>query len=160
MTADALANLLQARRTGRGRWQAKCPGHEDKSPSLSISEGRGGRVLAHCFAGCATAHVMKVLGLSMRDLYAGPPSSTAKARQLAREQARQFARQQAARRERGGLADRARKLTSVVEALADRLVCMSDEESGGAVIARLFHENVTRLREAEMALEGVHDHAH
>ena len=40
MTIDRLVALLDApRRTARG-WQARCPAHADKSPSLSIQEGR------------------------------------------------------------------------------------------------------------------------
>jgi hypothetical protein len=31
---------------------ARCPVHEDRSPSLSISAGKGGKVLVHCHAGC------------------------------------------------------------------------------------------------------------
>jgi putative DNA primase/helicase len=31
---------------------ARCPVHEDRSPSLSISAGKDGKVLVHCHAGC------------------------------------------------------------------------------------------------------------
>jgi hypothetical protein len=31
---------------------ARCPAHEDRSPSLSISAGEGGKVLVRCHAGC------------------------------------------------------------------------------------------------------------
>ncbi len=37
MTADAFAGLLQARRVGRDRWQARCPAHDDRHPSLAIT---------------------------------------------------------------------------------------------------------------------------
>ena len=69
MTAQALADLLHARRTGRGKWQGKCPAHRDRNPSLSISEGKDGRVLLNCHAGCATAEVLAAKGLNMADLY-------------------------------------------------------------------------------------------
>ena len=46
---DFLTRLDGVKRTGRG-WQAKCPAHDDRSPSLSIREGELG-VLLHCFAG-------------------------------------------------------------------------------------------------------------
>jgi hypothetical protein len=36
---------------GTGRWYAKCPAHDDKSPSLSIATGNDGRLLVKCFAG-------------------------------------------------------------------------------------------------------------
>ena len=43
MTANEFASLLNARRIGPGRWMAKCPGHPDRTPSLSIATGRDGR---------------------------------------------------------------------------------------------------------------------
>lgn len=71
-----LARLLGAlehqgcrcRRAGAG-WQAQCPAHEDRLPSLSLREGDDGRVLIHCFAGCESREVLRVLGLEFRDLY-------------------------------------------------------------------------------------------
>ena len=53
MTADTFAVLVEARRTGNGNWQARCPAHADRSPSLSIGVGSDGRILLHCLAGCA-----------------------------------------------------------------------------------------------------------
>ena len=53
MTASDFAALLNARRIGQGKWQGRCPAHADRSPSLSVAEGQDGRVLVHCFAGCA-----------------------------------------------------------------------------------------------------------
>jgi hypothetical protein len=35
-----------------GSWKACCPCHEDDKPSLSITDGDGGRPLLWCFAGC------------------------------------------------------------------------------------------------------------
>jgi len=42
---------------------ARCPAHEDRDPSLSISEGREGQPLVHCFAGCTYEAVVAALGL-------------------------------------------------------------------------------------------------
>lgn len=47
-----LSRFPNARRTGSG-WLTNCPAHEDRRPSLSISEGEDGKVLLHCFAGCS-----------------------------------------------------------------------------------------------------------
>jgi putative DNA primase/helicase len=55
-----------------GYYMAPCPAHEDPEPSLSIKEGRYGRALLHCFAGCETTEVVGALGLEMSDLF---PSS-------------------------------------------------------------------------------------
>lgn len=70
MSADALlARLDRARRTGDNRWVARCPAHDDKGPSLSVRELDDGRVLLHCFAGCATGDVLDAVGLSFDALF-------------------------------------------------------------------------------------------
>ena len=39
--------------TGSGnQYSARCPAHDDKRASLSISTGNDGRILLHCHAGC------------------------------------------------------------------------------------------------------------
>ena len=69
---DRLENV-----TGRcGKWTACCPAHEDKSPSLAITEAYD-RVLIHCFAGCETADVMAAIGLSLADLFYNKLSDSA-----------------------------------------------------------------------------------
>ena len=73
MTAPAMEKLRTLpgfRRAGKG-WEARCPGHEDRRASLSISLGDDGRVLLHCHAGCETAAVLAKLGLEERDLFNG-----------------------------------------------------------------------------------------
>jgi hypothetical protein len=52
-----------------GSWKALCPAHEDREPSLSVTEGDDGRALLKCFAGCATEDVVAELGLEMKDLF-------------------------------------------------------------------------------------------
>ncbi|WP_406255454.1 DUF3987 domain-containing protein [Streptomyces chartreusis] len=55
---------------GRGTaWQ--CVAHEDRAPSLSVTNGNKG-VLINCHAGCATEDVVAALGLSMTDLFDEP----------------------------------------------------------------------------------------
>lgn len=73
MTAEQVAEHLSARRAGNGRWQAKCPAHDDRSPSLSIKEGEAGRVLLRCWAGCELSAVLKAAGLTVASLFPGPP---------------------------------------------------------------------------------------
>jgi hypothetical protein len=58
--------------SGEGRWMAKCPAHADKHASLSIRELPDGRMLLHCFAGCATQDVLQAVGLDFGDLYEKP----------------------------------------------------------------------------------------
>ena len=59
MTAQQIAHELHGRRSGAG-WTAKCPAHEDKNPSLSITE-KDGRLLVHCFSGCPQTDVIEAL---------------------------------------------------------------------------------------------------
>lgn len=72
MSAEALLGRLDGvRRTGADRWIAKCSAHDDGRPSLGIRELDDGRVLVHCWAGCATADVLSAVGLDFDALY--PP---------------------------------------------------------------------------------------
>lgn len=69
MAIDALLSSLDAvRETGHGKYFARCPAHDDRSPSLTIKECGDGRVLVHCFAGCETEDVLSAVGLAFADL--------------------------------------------------------------------------------------------
>lgn len=65
-----LETVEGARKSGNG-WSAKCPAHEDRNPSLSITPGADGKVLLFCHAGCDFASIVKGLGLEEGDLF--PP---------------------------------------------------------------------------------------
>ena len=58
---------------GNGQFLARCPSHEDKSPSLSIKD-ESDRVLVHCFAGCEALDVVESIGLELSDLFEQPPA--------------------------------------------------------------------------------------
>jgi len=74
MSADILiAKLDKVKRRGKNSYQACCPAHNDKGPSLSIRETEDGRVLVHCFAGCSVHEVLSAVGLEISDLF--PPSA-------------------------------------------------------------------------------------
>ena len=45
------ARGCKPRRAGKG-YQARCPAHDDRTPSLTVSEGSDNRVLLTCHAGC------------------------------------------------------------------------------------------------------------
>jgi hypothetical protein len=57
-----------------GRYIARCPAHQDRSPSLTIRAEEDGRILLHCHAGCETAAVMGAVGLELKDLFPEPLS--------------------------------------------------------------------------------------
>jgi hypothetical protein len=64
-----LAKLERVRRTGHERWLARCPAHEDGSPSLSVRELEDGRTLVHCFASCSVGDVLAAIGLNYDSLF-------------------------------------------------------------------------------------------
>ena len=63
-----LERLSGVKQTAPSRWIARCPSHDDHSPSLSIHECDDGRVLVHCFAGCEIEDVLAAVGLSFSDV--------------------------------------------------------------------------------------------
>jgi putative DNA primase/helicase len=63
-----LARLDRVRRNGSG-WSARCPAHEDRIASLSVSEGDDGRALVHCHAGCALDTILAACELTAPDLF-------------------------------------------------------------------------------------------
>lgn len=62
-----LSRLDGVMRNGESRWMAKCPAHDDRSPSLSIKD-TGTRTLIHCFAGCEASDVLAAVGLTWQDI--------------------------------------------------------------------------------------------
>ncbi len=71
---DVLDRLQKVRRTGNG-WTARCPAHDDEHNSASIGQGRDGRILIKCHAGCEVEQVVAAAGLTMADLFLGEPSA-------------------------------------------------------------------------------------
>ena len=73
MTAPELLSQLEGVRSrGTGKWSARCPAHQDKTPSLSISEGERG-LLVKCWAGCTLDEITAALGIEIKDLFFDAP---------------------------------------------------------------------------------------
>lgn len=72
---NLLSRLDKVKRTGQGRYVARCPAHADKNPTLSIRELTDGRVLVHCFAGCSATEIVAAAGIDMSELF--PPRDDA-----------------------------------------------------------------------------------
>ena len=69
MYIDQILNKLdKVRKSGKG-YSARCPAHEDKNPSLLLSELPDGRILIKCLAGCSGQEILQNIGLSLSDLY-------------------------------------------------------------------------------------------
>lgn len=60
MTAETIAKALGGHRAGAS-WMARCPAHDDSSPSLAISAGSNGKALVRCHAGCDQSDVIAAL---------------------------------------------------------------------------------------------------
>jgi len=69
---DIISRLEFVRPTGKDSYIARCPSHQDSSPSLTIKDVGDGRTLVHCFAGCGANDVLAAIGLELHDLY--PPT--------------------------------------------------------------------------------------
>jgi 5S rRNA maturation endonuclease (ribonuclease M5) len=72
---EFLQRLDQVRRSGKG-WMARCPAHDDRTPSLSVNY-IDSKILVHCQARCTTEAVCAKLGIRMNELF-GPTKSNAK----------------------------------------------------------------------------------
>jgi hypothetical protein len=64
-----LARLERVKQTGPGQWIARCPAHQDKSPSMSVKQCDDGTILLHDFAGCSPSDILAAVGLELRDLF-------------------------------------------------------------------------------------------
>lgn len=75
-----LAKLDRPKKVRNG-WNSFCPVHPDgKQPALHVEEGREGRVILRCAAGCKTEEVVAALGLTMGDLFSKPDAAAPPAR--------------------------------------------------------------------------------
>ena len=63
-----LHQLEKVRHSGDDKATARCPAHEDKTPSLSITR-KSDRVLLHCFSGCELEAVVAAIDWTLPDLF-------------------------------------------------------------------------------------------
>ncbi len=68
---DLVLSTLDGVREVGDHWQAKCPAHNDKKPSLSIKDGERGIGLK-CWSGCTFAAIVEAMGLRASDLFHAP----------------------------------------------------------------------------------------
>src|SRR5262252_2456807 len=79
MTSREFLSRLDGVQKHNGYWMAQCPGHDDRTPSLKISDGADGRILLQDFGGCSTETVLAAKGLTMTDLFTGRASKNGRA---------------------------------------------------------------------------------
>ena len=59
-TVSKLSSLPKFKAVGKNKYVACCPAHDDKHPSLSITDAKD-KVLVHCFSGCSQTDVIDAL---------------------------------------------------------------------------------------------------
>jgi hypothetical protein len=133
---DTVTARLAERTGGTGRggdWP--CPAHDDRNPSLSVTNGDG-KVLLHCHAGCNVVDIVTALDLEVADLFDDKTTSQVEAVatydytdedgtllfQVVRYFPKRRARRTRARRprRRAGLAHRPRRLAAARSGRAPR----------------------------------------
>jgi len=73
MHIDELANLCDKPRRNRKGWIVCCPVHGEKNPSMDITIGRKGDIIANCFAcGANGMDLAEALGINKAELFAQP----------------------------------------------------------------------------------------
>src|SRR5262245_22451838 len=72
MTLDGFLSLLERVRRSANGWIARCPAHDDATPSLSVTVGEDARILVKCFAGCELQAIVGALGIGVADLFVAP----------------------------------------------------------------------------------------
>lgn len=68
MQFDEILSHFQIQKRYGDKAQARCPCHDDKQASLTITKGRRS-ALIHCHAGCDFENIIKAAGLQKQDLY-------------------------------------------------------------------------------------------
>jgi hypothetical protein len=61
-----IATLFRARRSGNGKWRARCPVHKSRNLTLAIYSNAD-RVGIYCHAGCAKDDILAAIGLTWKD---------------------------------------------------------------------------------------------
>ncbi|GAB4467726.1 MAG: hypothetical protein OHK0029_39730 [Armatimonadaceae bacterium] len=75
MNIEDFLPLLDSVKDHKGYFTARCPAHDDRNPSLSITTGGDGRILLKCQAGCYNGQILAALGLEFADLFAENPTA-------------------------------------------------------------------------------------
>ena len=68
MQFDEILTYFQIQKRCGDKAQARCPCHDDKQASLTITKGRKSALIC-CHAGCDYRDILSAVGLATRDLY-------------------------------------------------------------------------------------------
>ncbi len=149
MNAGSFAELLDARRCGPGRWMARCPPHQDRTPSLQIAQGDKD-VLLHCWTGCSIEEVCTALGLRLHDLFDDRDLSPAERRGASQERQERDVEHLAAHRSGCQRNRDLYRMECLRDAMGEKLARLHDDDR----LTELFHLTCDRLEDAEAAMPG------
>jgi hypothetical protein len=65
---DLLSRLEGVTPRREGKYIARCPAHEDRTPSLSVQDGYKA-ILVRCWSGCGLLAITTRLGIGVKDLF-------------------------------------------------------------------------------------------
>ena len=68
MILNDLLNRLDKVSVKGDQYKALCPAHDDKKPSLAITE-KDNKILLKCWSGCTTQDITSALGIELKDLF-------------------------------------------------------------------------------------------
>ena len=123
---ELLSRLEGVKQTRRG-YVSKCPAHNDRTPSLTISEGDRG-LLLHCFALCPLEAICDAIGIKIPDLFYDQARDPRECREAQRKRQVERHRREAIRNVQGLNVDVRREAEGVIaSALNPGLVGWSDE---------------------------------
>ena len=67
--ADSVLLLLEGvRPRGSDKWTARCPAHDDGTPSLAVTY-RNRRLLLKCWANCSIDSIVAAMGITLAHLF-------------------------------------------------------------------------------------------
>lgn len=66
---DILLSRFEDVRKSGGQYTCKCPAHEDRTSSLTVTEKDFDHLYLHCFAGCETIDILASVGMDWPDLF-------------------------------------------------------------------------------------------
>ena len=96
---ELLSRLDRVKPTRRG-YESLCPGHDDRNPSLAISEGERG-ILVKCWTGCTLEEITRALSLTVRDLFYDSNPDPRALREAQQQRARERRRRERQQRSDG-----------------------------------------------------------
>ena len=146
MTVEDLLGQLEAVRSrGTGRWVARCPAHQDRTPSLSVREWERG-LLIHCFAGCSLDAIVAALGLTVQDLFYARHADPATIREGQQRRVAERWRHEARRHIDGLTVDALREASALIESAQGLDISTWSHDR--------LHRELNRLADAYAVLEA------